>query len=70
MNEYVEIIGDDHKMKKVKLENVLAKNISEVVCVCDYCKLVFKIRPYICACSSNVFLRNINTGYKKQGGIK
>ena len=58
--DYVEIIGADHKMKKVKLELILAKNIEDAVCVCDKCKLMFTVKPYICACHSNVFLRNVN----------
>ena len=59
-NNYVEIIDDNNKTQKLALEDVLAKNDDEVVCVCDLCQLAFKIRPYICACRSNVFLRNVN----------
>lgn len=46
-------------MIKVNYKEILAETEEEVVCVCDLCKVAFKKRPYLCKCSSNVFLRDI-----------
>lgn len=43
------------------------ENIPLIKCVCAYCQTAYKKRPFLCRCSSNVFLRNVENGnYLKQ----
>jgi hypothetical protein len=37
-------------------------NDNKIKCICTYCKTAYKIRPFICRCASNVFLRNVENG--------
>ena len=40
-------------------KDILAETMEDAVCVCNMCKVVYKERPFICACKSNVFLKDI-----------
>ena len=54
--EYIEngnIVSKDYK-------NVKANSKEEMECFCELCWAVYKKRPMICRCRSNVFLRDIN----------
>ena len=60
-NEYVEL-----KNKKiVHYTTIVANDLSEAVCMCHKCEVVYKERPYICKCRSNVFLEDIQAVNKK-----
>jgi hypothetical protein len=38
------------------LSTIQAKTNEEIICICRLCGLVYKERPFICKCRSNVFL--------------
>lgn len=43
-----------------KYPEIEAKTIEETKCYCRLCGAMYKERPFICLCRSNVFLKNVN----------
>ena len=47
------------KIVNINYKEIEAKTEKEAVAYCKLCKIVYKERPFICVCKSNVFLVDI-----------
>ena len=49
------------KLETVSYNSITSPNEEEIKFVCGLCFSVYTERPFMCRCSSNVFLQDVNT---------
>jgi len=47
-------------------EPLLTEDKADAVCICSLCGRMYKVRPFLCLCKSNVFLRDTKLRHRKE----